>query len=109
MNDIITRYNLSNNIVYIIQIFLSDKMQYQKVMDEINLGAHTIRFVHPVPSENRIYDIYVPNTKIFKEIRLSDYYCGNMYPSPLLSKSKPLYVCRFCKNKIEVRCGDGIP
>ena len=101
MQDICLRYNLPCNIRYIIQTFLKCKHLFNKVIDDIDLGTHTIRYTDVYA--NITHDVYIPNIDRYIEIKLSNPY--NMIHRPL-SNSKPFYYCRNCKKTISVICGN---
>ena len=95
MNEVKNKYNLPDNIIYIIQRFLLFKTEFNKVIDQIDKGTHTIRYTEPLIRLGKI-DIYIPDTPIYMTIKLTNVYYNyvNRY---VLSSSKPTYLCKQCK------------
>ena len=42
MNSLQTKYNLSDDIIHLIELFLVYKHEFNEVIDEIDLGKHII-------------------------------------------------------------------
>ena len=95
MNELKKKHNLPDNIIYTIQTFLLFKNEFNKVIDQIDKGIHTIRYLEPLIRLGKV-DVYIPDTPIYMIIRLTDVYYKhvNRY---VLSSSKPTYLCKECK------------
>ena len=96
MKRLQTKYNLSDDIIHLIEQYLVYKHEFNEVIDEIDLGKHIIRYDSIYSFDDR-YDVYIPKIDNYIEIKLSSVY--NHRPNFILSRSKPLYLCRECKKK----------
>lgn len=96
MKSLQTKYNLPGDIIHFIELFLVYKHEFNEVIDEIDLGKHIIRYDSIYSFDDR-YDVYIPKIDNYIEIKLSSVY--NHRPNFILSRSKPLYLCRECKKK----------
>ena len=94
MKSLQTKYNLSDDIIHLIEQYLAYKHEFNEVIDEIDLGKHIIRYDSIYSFDDR-YDVYIPKIDNYIEIKLSSVY--NHRPNFILSRSKPLYLCRECK------------
>ncbi len=95
MKELKKKFNLPDNIIYIIQRFLVFKTEFNKVIEQIDKGIHTIRYSEPLIRLGK-FDVYIPDTPIYMIIKLTDVYYNyvNRY---VLSSSKPSYLCKECK------------
>ena len=103
MKKIKSSFKLPNEIIHIIESFLVYKHEFDRVIDEIDLGKHIIRYNSIYSFEDR-YDVYIPKIDNYIEIKLSDIY--NERPNLILSNSKPRYYCKECKQNPQVKAGN---
>ena len=72
MKSLQTKYNLSDDIINLIEQYLVYKHEFNEVIDEIDLGKHIIRYDSIYSFDDR-YDVYIPKIDNYIEISNSHY------------------------------------